>query len=253
MRDSGVLFHAKHAFMPNTLGYCGPDERDMILRHLEGATGGEDLESTLKRFEAAYPFLKLIARATGHEAFDYQVPEAYWIGNRLLERVDVPDFRDFSRMDLPDRNEQEVDRAFRALGGRARPHHTFYVMSTYATASVRDGPNLANESQQRVVKAMDNCRVSWGKVRRVGKDSLQVESRPLVLEDGRFFLGRLKLKKVGYNPRVDPFGRVKPGDPVSIHWDYACEVLSPRQVRNIARYTLLDIESVNKLLAKQGY
>ena len=251
MNDRGVLFHAKHAFMPNTLGYCGPDERDIIVRHLEGSSGGEDLESMLKRFEAAYPFLRLIARTTGRDPFDFAVPEAYWIGNGLLEKVNAPDFRDFSRMDLPGRDEQEVNRVFKALGPRARPHHTFYVMSTYATASVRDGPNLKNDSRDRIVTAMDSCRVSWGKVTRVGKEKLQVEYSPLVMDQGRLSLGKPKSKSVSYNSRVKPFEGVKLGDPVSIHWDYACDVLSPRQVRNIAKYTLLDIQSVNRLLAKR--
>jgi len=250
-RDRGVLLHAKHAFMPNTLGYCGPDERDIILRHLEGSSGGEDLESMLKRFEAAYPFLKLIARTTGRNPFDFAVPEAYWIGNGLLEKVNVPDFRDFSRMDLPGRDEREVGRVFKALGTKARPHHTFYVMSTYATASVRDGPNLRNESIDTIVKAMDSCRVSWGRVTGVGKDKLQVEYTPLVLDAGRLSLGKTKSKTANYNPRVRPFESVKLGDMVSIHWDYACEVLSPRQVRNMAKYTLLDIQSVNRLLTRQ--
>jgi hypothetical protein len=251
LKDKGVLLHAKHAFMPNTLGYCGPDERDMIVRHLEGSSGGEDLESMLKRFEAAYPFLRLIGRTTGRDPFDFAVPEAYWIGNGLLEKVSVPDFRDFSRMDLPGRDEREVDSAFRALGSKARPHHTFYVMSTYATASVRDGPNLRNDSRDRIVKAMDSCRVSWGKVTKVGRDKLQVEYSPLIMDEGRLSMGRVRSKSVSYNSRVKPFGSVKVGDPVSIHWDYACDVLSPRQVRNITKYTLLDIQSVNRLLARQ--
>ena len=250
-KDRGVLLHAKHAFMPNTLGYCGPDERDIIVRHLEGSRGGEDLELMLKRFEAAYPFLRLIGRTTGRDPFDFAVPEAYWIGNGLLEKVDVPDFRDFSRMDLPGRDEREVDRVFKALGSKARPHHTFYVMSTYATASVRDGPSLRNDSGDRVVKAMDSCRVSWGEVTRIGKDKLQVEYSPLTMEEGRLSLGKPKSKSVSYNSRVNPFGNVKLGDPVSIHWDYACDVLTPRQVRNITKYTLLDIQSVNRLLSKR--
>jgi hypothetical protein len=249
LKDRGILLHAKHAFMPNNLGYCGPDERDIIVRHLEGASGGEDLESMLKRFEAAYPFLKLIGRTTGRDPFDFAVPEAYWIGTGLLERVNVADFRDFSRMDLPGRDDQEVDRVYKALGSKARPHHTFYVMSTYATASVRDGPNLANDSRDKIAKAMDSCRVSWGKVIGVRRDKLRVEYTPLVLDGGRLSLGKTKSKSVTYNPRVRPFGSVKLGDPVSIHWDYACDVLSPRQVRNMTKYTLLDIQSVNRLLA----
>jgi len=54
---------------------------------------------------------------------------------------------------------------------------------------------------------------------------------------------------VSYNPEVTPFGTVKKGDVVSLHWDYACEVLNRRQLSNIRKYTALDIEATNRLLA----
>ena len=96
MRESGVLFHAKHAFMPNFLGYCGPDERGRIQQSLEGGKTDDELVRTLRQFEAAYPFLGLIAKSTGREVFDYAVPEAYWIGNSLLTKVPASDFYRFS-------------------------------------------------------------------------------------------------------------------------------------------------------------
>ncbi|MDA4125038.1 MAG: DUF6390 family protein [Thaumarchaeota archaeon] len=249
MKEKGILLHAKHAFMPNSLGYCGPDDRGLILRHLEESRGGEALVSTLKEFEAAYPFLKLIARNTGREVFDYAVPEAYWIGNSLLDRVPVQDFHSFSHRELAGRDPREVKRVFGALGGQARPHHSFYVMSTYASSSVADGPNLANEKRAKLSELMDSCRISWGEVKSIGKRKLTVEYRPLVLEEDQIALSEPRQKKVDYDPEVKPFGSLKLGDHVSLHWNFACDVLSPRQLRNISKYTALDLVSTNLLLA----
>jgi len=249
LREKGIILHAKHAFMPNSLGYCGPDDRGVILQHLEKSKGGDDLTSTLKEFEAAYPFLKLIARTTGRDAFDYEVPEAYWIGNSLLDRVPVPDFHSFSHRELIGRDATEVKRVFNTVGTAALPHHTFYVMNTYASSSVSDGPSLSNSNAKKITQMIDSCRVSWGEVKGVGTKSLQVQNRPVVLEDGRLALSKPKLKKVSYNPEVKPFGTVRKGDIVSLHWDYACEVLNRRQLLNLRKYTALDIEAANKLLA----
>lgn len=249
MNEKGILLHAKHAFMPNSLGYCGPDDRGLILQHLEASKGGEDLASTLKEFEAAYPFLKLIAKTTGRDVFDYAVPEAYWIGNGLLDRVPVPDFHDFSHRELIGRDPKEVKRVFKTVGTAARPHHTFYVMNTYASSSISDGPSLGNANTWKITQMIDNCRVSWGEVRGVGAKSLQVAYRPAVLKEGRLLLSKPTLKKVKYNPEITPFGSVRRGDYVSLHWDYACEVLTTRQLFNIRRYTTLDIEAANLLLA----
>ncbi len=249
MKEKGIILHAKHAFMPNSLGYCGPDARGLILQHLEESRGGDALASTLKEFEAAYPFLKLIARNTGRGVFDYAVPEAYWIGNSLLERVPVQDFHKFSHTELAGRSPSEVKRVFEGARGRARPHHSFSVMSNYESSSVVDGPNLSNENRQKLSQLMDSCRISWGKVRSIGKKKLVVEYRPLVLEEGRVTLASPRAKRVDYNPEVKPFGSLKVGDTVSLHWNFACDVLSPRQLRNISKYTALDLASTNDLLA----
>lgn len=247
-KDRGLLFHARHAYMPNSLGHCGPDDRGSILQHLEGEKKGKELIPILRKFEAAYPFLVLIAQKTGRDPFDYSVPEAYWVGNSLLDSVSASEFYKFSHRELKGKDPQQVKEVFKKLGLSVRPHHTFYVMSTYASGAVRDGPNLWNDDARKVVQSIDNCRVAWGNVKRVEKKDLVVECRPLKLQDGRFALLEPVIKRVQYNPEVRPFGAVKEGDRVSIHWNYACDVLSPRQTKNISKYTALDIASVNALL-----
>lgn len=251
MKDSGILLHAKHAYMPNSLGYCGPDDRGRILQHLEEAKGGEDLVATLKGFEAAYPFLRLIAKSTGRDVFDYRVPEAYWIGNSLLDRVPTPEFYRFSHHELIGRDPREVKKMFKALGNAVRPHHSFYVMSTYASSSVADGPSFRADGRKKVEGLIDSCRISWGQVKEVGKKKLEVEYRPIRLTEDGLGLARAEVKKVEYNPEVRSFAAVKPGDWVTLHWNYACEVVTPRQLRNIAKYTDLDIRSANTLLRKR--
>ena len=234
--------------MPNSLGYCGPDDRGTILHHLETGKGGEELVSTLKEFEAAYPFLRLIARTTGREVFDYSVPEAYWIGNGLLERVPVPDFYRFSHRELKGRKPAEVRRVFKELGGRAVPHHSFHVMTTYASSSLADGPSVSNTASDRIAQLIDDCRISWGRVLEVRPKTLRVGYTPVKLDGGKLAMGKPATKTVNYNREVTPFGRVKAGDAVSLHWGYACEVLTPGQLRNLKRYTSLDMELTNGLL-----
>jgi len=252
MKADGVLFHAKHAYMPNSLGYCGPDEKGQIQRDLEGNRSDGELVQTLQKFEAAYPFLKLIAKSAGKEVFDYSVPEAYWIGNRLLDLVPVSDFYSFSHHEIKGRDPVKVREVFKRLDGIAPPHHTFYVMSTYATAAVPDGPNVTNEAKRKIAEVVDNCRISWGVVRKVGKDELQAEVRRVNVEDGGLSLTLPAVKRVRYNPDVRPFRNVKAGDVVSIHWGYACDILTPRQSKNIARYTDVDINLVNRVMKSEA-
>jgi hypothetical protein len=250
LKKNGILFHAKHAYMPNSLGYCGPDDRGVILQHLEESKGGGELETVLKGCEAAYPFLRLISRSTGRDIFDYSVPEAYWIGNSLLERVETPEFYRFSHHELPGKVPSEVKRVFSGSAGEARPHHSFYVMSTYATSGVASGPNLSTDGKKKIQDLVDSCRISWGRVKEVGIRKLSVEYRPLVVEEDRFALSKPVVKKVDFNPEVSPFTTLKPGDWVTMHWNYACEVMTPRQLQNIAKYTELDLKATNEVLKR---
>ena len=250
MTKEGLLFHAKHAFMPNSLGYCGPDENGRIKRGIEDGEPDEAFAGALERFEAAFPFLKLIARSTGNEVFDYSVPEAYWIGNSLLDRIPAAEFRSFSHRELRGKDPREVDRMFKGLGG-AKPHHTFYVLSTYAASNATDGPNPSNESERKLTTLIDGCRISWGRVIGVEAKELQVERRPVMLAEGSLSLGPVEVRRVSYNRGVSPFGGVKAGDVVSIHWGYACEVLTRRQGINIEKRTADDLRSMNRYLSSR--
>ena len=252
MTDQGVLFHAKHAFMPNNLGYCGPDEGGRLQEALEEGRAIDGLVRTLQRFEAAYPFLKLIARETGRDSFDLEVPEAYWVGNGLLEKVPLPAHYEFTHRELKGRDPRGVRDFFREVDGEALPHHTFYVLGTFASSMAPDGQSLTNEKTKKVLDVMDSCRISWGTVKEVHKGELEVVSRPLAMKGEGLALSEEKAKRVRYNPLVRPFQSVKRGDVVSLHWNYACEVLSKSQIRGIAKYTATDIASVNRYLRSRS-
>lgn len=241
MDDEGVFLHAKHALMPNNLGYCGPDENSTILEHLHSSSSGEDLLSTLKGFEAAYPFVKMIAESNGRDPFDYEVTEAYWIGNKLLDNVEPSKFYRFSQNGPTTRmTAQDSKDLFRDLGTSAKPHHTFYVLGMYSRA--KGGP----EVDKKLLELMDSCRISWGRVVGVNKKTLTVERPPLALDEGRLRLARPQRKEIVFDKEIRPFDTVRKGDWVSVHWNFASEKLRAYQVRNLRSYTALDIQAANR-------
>ena len=148
----------------------------------------ESLLSILTKFEAAYPFVKMIAKSTGRKPFDYKVAEAYWIGNSLLDHVEPAEFFEFAHQDLTSSRKMagkknglqktEAKSLFRELGSMAKPHHTFYVLGMYARSSEQSG------SGDKLLELMDSCRISWGRVLDVKEKTLIVE-RPLTHADAR--------------------------------------------------------------------
>ena len=251
----GEFLHAKHAFPPNSLGYCGPDVRGRIEDYLHNNSRGDSLIPILTRFEAAYPFVKMIAKSTGREPFDFHVAEAYWLGNSLLDHVEPIDFFEFTHQDLSSSRKMvgkgdslrrdEAKSLFQELGTMAKPHHTFYVLGMYAKSSIRAG------TEDKLLELMDSCRISWGKVSQVNRDSLVVVRPSLALKDGLLTLAPPKKKEISYDPEITPFSSIQRGDWVSVHWNFASEKLTPYQLKNLKRYTKLDIQATNRLASRE--
>jgi hypothetical protein len=92
---SGDVLFARYAFPPNELGYCGPADADVLLRHATSAgVPAEEISRRARLFDGAWIYLELIAAAAGiADPMDARVVEAYWIGNDLLDAVDPDQVR----------------------------------------------------------------------------------------------------------------------------------------------------------------
>lgn len=227
---SGTSRFIRYAFMPNRLRYCGGDDNRTLFEYsLENARDG-DLVPMLRKFTGALPYLRLIARANEiADPFDERVVEAYWIGNELLERVEVRQLYDA----LLERFGKQLQGRTRdwVLGkapAGARPHHNFHVFDVHSKVGELD----------HTLETMDNCRISWGKVVGLEGAELVVERQPLLLSDGKLSLG--PAATVRAVRQVDSKGfadAAAVGDWVALHWDWVCEVLTTRQKENLARFT----------------
>ncbi len=232
---SGPVLFGRYAFPPNRLGYCGPNETSTLLEYIAERRTDRGLLELERRFAGAYPYLQLIAHANDiADPFDRRVVEAYWIGNACLERVNAVAFH----QSLDDRFRARMDgRTFGWLATKlelgARPHHNFHVFEVYTRAGL-----MNDRAAPVLLETMDNCRISWGKVIALDGAALLVERRKLVLSSGKLALGDPEVMRVAR--QVDGRGfvdDVQPGDVVSVHWDWACEVLRPAALKRLAAAT----------------
>ncbi len=242
----GPILFARYAFRPNELGYCGgDDERALFQYTLEERVDGGLLQLE-RQFEGAYPYLQLIARANGiADPLDSRVVEAYWLGNGLLERVDMRLLFDsirsrFAARTPPDRLKWLMAK----VPAGARPHHSFHVFEVYPRAGLMKGGAV-----EHVFETMEQCRIRPAKVLSVEGALLLVEARPLEQAEGKLRLGQPRAEYI--RRWVDGKGfvdDVKPGDTVSVHWGWACDLLSPRQAASLERYTRWHLELCNQTM-----
>ncbi len=239
---AGTVQFIRYGFMPNRLSYCGPvgDSRTLFDYGIAGFSDA-GLTPLLKRFTGALPYLQLIARANAIlDPFDARVVEAYWLGNELLEHVEVRQLYDAM---LERFGKQLQGRTRELVLGKApagaRPHHSFHVLDVHSRVGER----------QSTLPTLDACRISWGRVLRVQAGELVVERQALVLNAGKLGLGLATEEH--FARQIDGRGFADAavvGDWVSLHWGWVCEVLTPRQRANLARYTLHHLAIANQTL-----
>lgn len=223
MTAQGAVLFGRYAFPPNQLGYCGPDDHTALFEYVAEQRPDRGLVELERRFEGAYPYLCLIAGANRiQDPFDPRVVDAYWIGNGLLENVRPADF--YQSLEDRFRPRMLADQ-FRWMATKleqgARPHHNFHVFEVYLRAGL-----MRNERAIRALAPMDSCRISWGRVIAVEAGELVVERRALELRDGKLALSAPAPARVAR--QLDGRGfveGVRVGQVVSIHWNWACDIL----------------------------
>jgi hypothetical protein len=238
---AGSLRFIRYAFMPNRLLYCGGNDNATLLEHAITGQAYRGVLPALRKFTGAMPYLSLIARENAiADPFDDRVVEAYWIGNELLDRVEVSGLYGALRERY---SRQLSPRVMDLVAGKAprgaRPHHSFHVFDVHSRAG----------EIEHSLATMEHCRISWGRVEQVEGGELVVQRPPLRLRDGRLDLGEPQLERVVR--QIDGHGfadEARPGDWVSVHWNWVCEVLDERCLRNLERYTRYHLRLANETL-----
>jgi hypothetical protein len=241
---SGPVLFGRYAFGPNRLGYCGPDETEALLALAASGSDDGELRGLARGFEGAYPYLELIAAANEmRDPLDRDVVEAYWLGNPLIAAVRRRQFH------------QSVEERFRprlapsdwrwleaAVAIGARPVHAFHVLDVFPRVGL-----LRGEAVHDVLATIDSCRIRWGRVEAVVGDQLIVSAVSLEQVDGKLRLASPRVEKV--SRWLDGTGFVddiRPDEMVAIHWSWACDRLSQRQLHNLVAWTRLALWVANR-------
>lgn len=262
----GTVLFTRYAFMPNHLQRCGPlraQDNQTIFQYAVAGESDPYFTSLLREFQAAYPYLKLIAETTGYkDAFHPAVVEAYWIGSDLLDHVEV---RDFHRSIEERFGKQVSKKNLEYLLGKApagaRPHHSFNVFDV----------QRFTQEQSISLHFMEKCRIGWGQVKAIEPGHFVVEHQPLVwgqnppLPEGEagewpearglvlgrsgLSLGQPQLSRILRHMDGKGFAdRAQVSDWISFHWDWACDVITDAQRANLERWTLHHIQLANETL-----
>ncbi len=244
---SGLQLFARYAYPPNERGYCGPDDHRALLEYRTSGLVDPGLGQLAMAFHGPWPYLKMMAERLGAgDPFSYDVVEAYWVGNRLLDQVDTRDFGNVIEERFRPRVGSKWPGMAEAIPGGI-PHHSFHVFVTYPWVGLLDS------GRGEPLNILDRCRIRWGQVEAVQGEQAVVRSRPLLWEGGQLLLGEprpetatLAIGGLGF---TEPLA---PGEWVSLHWEWVCDRLSARQLADLQKYSARQLDMTNRDLAHPG-
>jgi len=233
----GIELAARFSYITNSLRFCGPEKASkQFLQYLGKKNNELKVKESLLKFEGLYPYLSTIAEKNDKDIFDYEVIEAYWIGNKLLDKFTNEDnkkiIKKLMQRGLPKSIGLDL---IKNLPSGLVPHHNFNVMYV--------GVGRLTGSVETNLQNMDNCRISLGKVLEVLDDKLLVQTDLLIKENDKFKLRKNETKTAIYLKQMLP--KVKKNDFVALHWGFAPVILTKGQVMNLERYTKKVIEGLN--------
>jgi Family of unknown function (DUF6390) len=248
----GEVIFAKYAYPPNELGYCGEGDGQEWLAVASGetlggaASSGRPLADRARSFDGAWPYLTFLAATAGvSNPLDPLVTQAYWVGNELLESVDPVQFETQARRWFG--GQAGADWACLAGGPPAAvPHHSFHVFAIYPWMGL-----LRRTGSGRALEVLDQCRIRWGTVLAVEGDSVSVRRRPLTWDGATLALGPRRVESARWAADGRSLLRaVHPGDVVSLHWGWVCDVLNPAQLAALRTYTDRQLTLTNRATAR---
>lgn len=242
-RASGPILFARYAFPPNHRGSCGPADS---LAFFESGTQGveHELQAMAREFAGAWPYLQLIAGATGlPDPLDRRAVEAYWIGSPRLDGVTVTDVGDSMEERFRFRSGPRFSSLTEGVLAGGKPHHSFHVFLIYPWIGLLHDDRRAEQA----LTVLDQCRIRWGKVVSTSGDQVVVESSHLTWDGRRLDLGPPQTETVERS--IDGIGLASPleaGDRVSMHWEWVCDRLTTQQLSALRYYTQRHLDIVNQ-------
>jgi len=197
---------ARYAYAPFKLGYCGPRNVSKLNKEV------------IKRFSGmdgiAYEYIKLIAEKNNLKPLDYDVVEAYWLGNNLLENISTDDLKQMFRKSYSWNT--IILRRSELIPQGCKPFHNFHVL--YFPSGVTGRVNINKKF----------CMILPAKV---------INEGLVELLDG-------EVRKINVN-----FEKVKKGDIVSVHYNTIVQKLDSEMLQNLNNYTTLhqDLLGMNNI------
>ena len=162
--DGAQLF-VRYAYPPNSRAAVVPKTAMHCCITASRGSRTAGLRELAKGFAGAWPYLELIAGATGiRDPLDRRVVEAYWVGNPLLDAVGVTNVGNSMEERFRARTGRQFPHLIEGVLAGGVPHHSFHVLEVYpgwgcpGRPALRHGAERAGQVPHQVGRSAGHYR-----------------------------------------------------------------------------------------------
>ncbi len=215
---------------PNSLGYCGLNSAQKTFYDCLVNQQCDNVPHEVLHFKGLYPYLSTIAEVTNKHFLDYEVVEAYWLGNDLLAKFKPEHYeillKHLAAEQLPEFFITEL---------RQRPPRTFIPLHIFNVIHV--GVGRITGSVPFNLDSINNCMIRWGTVEIINHDqeTANIILHSLKSSQPNQYAVDLQPSTITFTPEFHP--NLKTGDIVAAHWGQLVKILTIQEQQHLQFWT----------------
>jgi len=226
MNRDALQLLSRFAFSPNQLGYCGLDSASQNFTKCVISGNCDHVTEEIPHFKGLNPYLKTIAQLTNLDIFDYQVIEAYWLGNELLSQFKPSDYdiliKNFQEQGLPEVFIEDVS---------SNKPNTFIPLHLFNILHI--GVGKITGSVATTIDSINNCMIRWGEITKIENNNLTVDLNQIKISQ-QYDLETVT-QSFDFLPEWLP--DLKTGDTIAVHWKWPTKILTTQETKNLSHWT----------------
>lgn len=234
MNIKALQLASRFSLAPNSLGYCGRDSATERFVSCIQKGNCEFVEEELRKFIVLHPYYKTLANITKLPIISYELIEAYWIGNTLLDQASLEHYgwllKAFKEQGVPDSHIAELKKNPPPV---FIPNHLFQVLYI--------GVGRASGAVPFNIESINNCMIRWGTVEKIESTTITAKLHSLKKYKSTYRVIRKK-ESLSVNTAILP--DLKAGDSIGVHWHMPVKKLTPQEVINLEYWTKKTIQSL---------
>ncbi len=225
---AALQLSARFSLAPNALGYCGRNSAQEKFKECIRLGECSGIKEEITKFIVLHPYLETLAAITKHDKYDYQVVEAFWLGNKFLEKAQPEHYglllENFRKQGVPDWLVKDLKEK---NPRKFIPFHLFQVLHV--------GVGRASGAVPFNLKTINNCMIRWGRVKKIAQREKKMDiSLNSLRKRGKGYYLYIEQTTVSFVPDLV---QVAVGDVAAVHWGLVVKVLTAREEEQLAFWT----------------